>query len=406
MSQVLIIADDLTGALDASVNFLPADVAVVTSADGVNADDLASGASVLSVNAASRHLDAKDSACVVGELVSRAVSADVPLILKKTDSVLRGNVGAELAATLKASGLPRIHFLPSFPQMGRITNHGIHCVDGTPVASSFLGDDPFDPVACSDVRKLLALQTDVPVRVIGVNEKVPLDFEGIVVYDATTDEQMLHRVRELMEHGELRLVAGCAGVTQAISRVIDIPASTPPRPNDKSNLLVVCGSVNKVSHDQCGYAESHGAPVFHIAEVEKCDASWQKSEPGLKFIDSVEDSWSSSPLTVIDGSDLEELSGFLPAGTNIPELVASNVGSLLASICKKGVCGRALVTGGDVLASFLRQTGVKRMRPLGQLAPGIVGFESVVFGTSLVIASKSGGFGSKDLFCEMASIAR
>ena len=56
--QMAMIADDLTGALDAGVCMLPSDVAVATSSE--HAAKLLSGRkpSVLSVNAGTRHMDA------------------------------------------------------------------------------------------------------------------------------------------------------------------------------------------------------------------------------------------------------------------------------------------------------------------------------------------------------------
>lgn len=57
-------------------------------------------------------------------------------IYKKTDSALRGNIGAELGALVAASGQKILPFVPAFPQMNRITKGGIHYIDGVPVTES------------------------------------------------------------------------------------------------------------------------------------------------------------------------------------------------------------------------------------------------------------------------------
>ncbi len=64
-----------------------------------------------------RHLSAaKVAVGVVEELTRSAVENGVGCIYKKTDSALRGNIGAELAALLKASGARNFPFLLAFPQ--------------------------------------------------------------------------------------------------------------------------------------------------------------------------------------------------------------------------------------------------------------------------------------------------
>ena len=68
------------------------------------------------------------------------------IFYKKTDSALRGNIGAELSAALDGSGAGVLSFLPAFPRMNRTTAAGIHYIDGIPAAKSVFGQDPFNPV--------------------------------------------------------------------------------------------------------------------------------------------------------------------------------------------------------------------------------------------------------------------
>lgn len=406
MAKILLIADDLTGALDAGVCLLPAAVVVSTSPEGVDRHLLDSCPSALAVNAGTRHLSAPEAAERVCRLVSLAREAGVACVVKKTDSALRGNVGAELAAAWHASGAERLHFIPALPEMDRVTRGGIHYVDGVPVSESRFGLDPFEPVVSSDVRELIAAQTNAPVTVVGEGEPLPLDVRGIVVYDAASQDSMLERVRTLGAAGELSVVAGCSGVTSALARVLDLEPEDVGAHGETGSLLVVCGSVNGTSRAQCAYAEQSGASTFHIGSTEKCDDSWLDGPAGRDFVSRVSASWSERPLTVVDGSGMEDLTGLLPEGTDVRQVVADHIGAILVRICERGVRGRVLVTGGDILSSFLSQAGVGLVRPLGQPAPGIVGFELGLSGQSLVIFSKSGGFGNRELFVEMAGSPR
>lgn len=406
MAKVLLVSDDLTGALDAGVCLLPAGVVVSTSPEGVDRALLDSCPSALAVNADTRHLSAGEAGERVSGLVGLAREAGVACVVKKTDSALRGNVGAELAAAWRASGLERLHFIPALPEMGRVTRGGVHYVDGVPVSESRFGRDPFEPVCSSDVAELLAGQTEAPVTVVGEGEPLPLGVRGIVVYDVTSAESMLARVRELEGAGELGLVAGCSGVTSALARVLGLAPERSEARGEEGNLLVVCGSVNQTSRAQCAYAAAAGAPRLSMGAREKCDDSWLDGPDGRAFVARASELWARGALTVIDGSGLEDLTGFVAPGADVRQVVADHIGALLVRICERGVRGKVLVMGGDILASFLAQAGVGLVRPLVQPAPGIVGFELSHAGRELVIFSKSGGFGNRELFVDMAGRPR
>lgn len=397
----MLIADDLTGALDAGVCLLPADVAVAVSA-GAATRLVGATPAILSINADTRHLSPEDAAVRVSGLVTAAREHGVSTIVKKTDSALRGNVGAELAAAWQASGADRLHFLPALPAMDRVTSHAIQFVDGVPVDESAFGRDPFEPVAFSRVDDLISSQTTAPVLVVAEGERVPTDFRGIVVYDATTCEEMRRRVHELITKGESGMMAGCAGLADALADVVglhDLPARVPM---GDGNLLVVCGSVNPVSAGQCVYAADNGVRVMRIGATEKCDPTWKDSPAGEAFVSRVTASWKDDPLTVVDGSDLEDLTGLMAPGADVRQVVADNVGALVVRFCEKGACGRLLVTGGDILASFLGAACIDVVRPLGEVVPGIVGFGFEIDGRPFIAAAKSGGFGNRELFVEMA----
>ena len=60
-------------------------------------------------------------------------------IYKKTDSLLRGNIGAELRALCDAAGSGPLVFAPAYPTGGRTTIDGIHRLEGIPVADASAG---------------------------------------------------------------------------------------------------------------------------------------------------------------------------------------------------------------------------------------------------------------------------
>lgn len=116
---LMIIADDLTGALDASAPLAGADhrVIVATSPAALNAA-LQSSADVVAVSTRSREITATDAARRVADVV--AAIPTTTRLFKKVDSRLKGQIAAELAA------LPDGPLLvcPAIPGFDRIVKNG------------------------------------------------------------------------------------------------------------------------------------------------------------------------------------------------------------------------------------------------------------------------------------------
>ena len=140
--KLLILADDFTGALDTGVQFAARGASTCVVVDPDYPMEQARE-QVLILDAETRHLSGQQAYEVVFQAVERALAAGFTHIYKKTDSALRGNVGAELTAVLDAAKASCLAFLPALPKMNRVTRQGIHYIDGVPVAESVFGKDPF-----------------------------------------------------------------------------------------------------------------------------------------------------------------------------------------------------------------------------------------------------------------------
>ncbi len=99
------IADDFTGALDSGVQFAArgARTRVVTD-PAYDFSQAEEDLQVLVLDAETRHLTPEAAYGVVFRAVEGALKNGFTYIYKKTDSALRGNVGAELTAVLDAAG--------------------------------------------------------------------------------------------------------------------------------------------------------------------------------------------------------------------------------------------------------------------------------------------------------------
>src|SRR5262245_17358109 len=143
MADVLVVADDLTGGNATGALFARRGLRAVTVREIAHAHRYAPDVDVIVVNTGTRHAPPAEARAAVAAVV--AALGDVRLVVKRVDTTLRGNVGAELDGVLDA--LPaRALCVPAFPAAGRTTVGGMHLVDGVPLAETDAARDPLAPV--------------------------------------------------------------------------------------------------------------------------------------------------------------------------------------------------------------------------------------------------------------------
>ena len=161
--KLLVIADDFTGAVDTGAQFKAKDVLIRVGEEEALLPGTDRQTQVLILDAETRHMGAEEAYRTIYRIVSRAVELGIPCIYKKNGLRPAGKYRkrAEAPCSLP-SGQPRLHFIPAFPLLKRTTSGGVHYIDGCPVAESVFGRDPFEPVLHSDVRAIIAEQSNTP----------------------------------------------------------------------------------------------------------------------------------------------------------------------------------------------------------------------------------------------------
>ncbi len=416
MILLLIIADDFTGALDTGVQFAAHGIPTRVVVDP-DVDFAACEAQVLVVDTETRHLPASEAGGIVAGLTGRARRAGIRHIYKKTDSALRGNIGAELAAVLKASGCRSLPFLPAFPQAGRITRGGIHYVDGVPVTESPFGIDPFEPVKHAAVTELIAEQSDVPAKsfpALSEEDSIPQE-EGILIFDAADPEDLRRTGRRLLDEDGLSIMAGCAGFGSVLPGLLGIASDTPrPIPELDPRLLVVCGSVNPITVSQLDRAESAGFSRLRLTPRQKLEPDYWESEEGKEALARIEEMLASNPHCIIETNDRggNQPTADYAAGLGLDRealrvRIAGSLGHLVGSIFTSPSLGTLLLTGGDTLLQCMNCVGVKELEPLCELERGVVLAGFTYHGCTRSVITKSGGFGQESLLIDLVErIAR
>ena len=410
MTQLLILADDFTGALDTGVQFAScgASTRVITGQD-VSLREYAGTCEVLVVDAETRHLSAGNARNVVFGYVTQAAGLEIPHIYKKTDSALRGNIGAELAALLEASGEKSLPFLPAFPQMERNTQHGIHYIKGVPVAESVFGADPFEPVTCSDVPSLIALQTDLP-AVSCPAADLP-DKEGIWIFDASSVEDLQHTADRLAETNRLHVLAGCAGFAAVLPKLLKLGNGKPlPIPSPGSSFTVICGSVNPITMAQVAFAEKAGFAHQRLEPEQKLSSEYWQTSEGQEMLQKLYRMLEENPHRILDTNDsgtnqktADYAARFGMGIQDIRRAISDTIGYLVSRLFSHEAVGTLLVTGGDTLLQCMDYMGIHEIEPLGEMDAGVVLSRFTYRGVTRYVISKSGGFGGETLLVDLAA---
>jgi uncharacterized protein YgbK (DUF1537 family) len=248
-SHVTIVADDLTGALDAAAPLSRSDAPVVVSMTEV-------AESRLSLSTETRDgVSSGEAASRVAEFfaVRRDQIGRSGLWIKKIDSMLRGPWAEETAAI--AQEFEHVVVAPAFPEMGRRT------VDGRQQASSTLGTwhDIGEPISTSLLRAGLVSK---PWRM----DETPPDAK-ILVADAMTPSHLDRITRSMSSKGSV-LWVGSGGIAEALA------GRTPFTPAPATDLFLI-GTRHIVTQHQTERLKAHCAWARVVDPAQDVTSAWE-----------------------------------------------------------------------------------------------------------------------------------
>jgi len=411
MIKLLVIADDLTGALDTGVQFAKKGISTYVSLD-CNFEDLdqMGQPQVLVINTDSRHVDPEIAYSRVCKVTQRACSYGIPYIYKKIDSTLRGNIGAELKAVLDGASSDALVLVPALPKLNRITVNGIQYVDGSPLAESRFAYDPLDPVTMSAVANIIAQQCDYKVVGYSIQEDLDelsneFDEKTICLFDASTDEELQQIFLALQSSCRTHLIAGCAGFAEYLSQLNNLSCDREARKIRTTRMLVVSGSVNNSSLQQVDFAGKVGYPVMLLDPTQKFDGSYTESEDFLKFAGQVSSLLDEKQVVII--STLGSENQFVEKGAGEHLDVANNIGKIVKGLLSKISIDLLVVFGGDTLLGIVDALECIGITPEAEIFDGVaMGEVALSDQKAFYLISKAGGFGDETLISDIIDFIR
>ena len=412
---MIMIADDLTGALDTCVQFVKhgASAALLPPEELLSLlENTSLGYDIVVVNAETRHMSPRGAYDTIYALVSRICKKTQESIYIKTDSGLRGRIGSSLQAALDASGKSFIPFLPALPSMNRVTKDGIQWIEGLPIHESVYGADPFDPIVSPYIRDLFADQ-EAAVLEFAADEEIPADFVSptIGIFDSESRGDFVSIAERLKENHQLAIIAGCAGFASELSRLL-IPMSSGVKKTEtaKNNpLLVICGSLSAVSERQMNAAQRNGAARAALSPRQLLLPGYFDSPEGEGRIEELNRLREDKSVLIIETGfkQKEEVRRYgetLGLDTDaLRDRIPVSLGSMLKKMQDMDLLSdyTVCIIGGDTAMGCMRRLQWQAVYPMAEPLPGAVLSAVSVPGGSVSMITKSGSFGGDNFVEEL-----
>jgi uncharacterized protein YgbK (DUF1537 family) len=352
-----IVADDLTGACDTGALFAARAPIPVTVWPRRAVE-----AAVRVVDTESRTLEPAEAAERVSAVAGRGRAG---AWFKKIDSTLRGPIGAEVDALMRAIGTRTAVLCPAFPAQRRVVLDRVLLVGDVPVAETPIARDPHFPGGSSSIVELLRPQLDRALAWVPIDQlRTGVDalaarlrrLSGtVIIADAETDADLEALTEAALAVTPSPLLVGSAGLARALAARLGLLPERAELPNG-SRWLVIAGSVHPATRRQIREARAAGLSVLATPERAAADGA---------------------------------------------EAIARLIDQALAAL-QREPWDLVVVTGGETAVALWTALGAERMELLGAPAPGLAFGQLRVPGRDpLPLLTKAGGFGPPDLLVSL-----
>ena len=406
-SGVVVVADDLTGAADTAVRFLPAgeEILLVPLADETPSPTALPPAG-LAIDTGTRGASREDSTLALQKAAAFVRDRRPSLVYKKIDSQLRGLPGLEIETLRRGLGLRCALVAPAHPDEGRVTRAGVHLVRGVPAAESEAGRDPVAPVTESRLPALVAQQAGVRVAHVPLGdledgpaalrraiERLLAEGHPVITFDAVTPQHLDLIAEVACRRFPDALLAGSAGLATALAACRDAGAAAVPAPVPYcESMLFVCGSPAGALRRQVAALVASGrsrAVTVTPAAALTGPCHDEAEEAALRL-------WARGDVVLT--TPLERLDAARCAPAALLAGLADLALALLAHRRPEGL----FLSGGDAAAAVLRAAGVTALRLRGEVVPGApwgVALGGALDG--LAVVTRAGAFGGDDGLVEL-----
>ncbi len=356
--MIAVVADDFTGAAEIGGIALRHGFRVVIDTKvGKTADT-----DILVITTDTRSLGPGQAAEATGQITSGLLAINPDFIFKKVDSLLRGNVAAELLAQLRASGKSRAVVVPANPGLKRTIRDGVYYYDGVPLGEMEFNGTIGGGTSSSLVTDLLGESAKEHAGVVSADEEFP-DKE-LIVGNASCNKDL----ESWVDRVDVRTIpAGGSGFFNAIiGRMKQASMHGGKEIKWGRKALYVCGSAFAESRSRVRASAEEGLAVIYMPERLFC----RQEDTVLlirKWADEVSEALKTREKAVMAVGSLD-CDGVKNLSLMIRQVVADTVEMVLQSTA----VDELLIEGGATSFSVIRKLGYERFFPEQELGTGVV----------------------------------
>lgn len=356
--MLAVITDDFTGASEIAGIALAKGHRTVIETQAVSQSD----ADVLVIASNMRSLDTESAAIKSAELTEQILALGPELIFKKVDSVLRGNVGSELEAQMKAEAKPRALLVPANPSLQRTIVDGIYYVNDAPIAKSVFAENYNFSSATSNVVEILKNRGTQNVTCISSGDD--FDDAGLLIGNAKSPEDL----RRWAARVNGQMVP--AGAADFFSAILDsrLPAGTQNHTNiddiEFGRALYVCGSNFPSSQKAVVDAASRGLcvvsmpnEVYYNSEIDPASLELWSREVSAAF----------ENHRNVAIAALQKPGGTSLSGSQVTKVLAAAARQAVTEGCVDDL----MIEGGSTAHALMSALNISKLIPTQLLAAGV-----------------------------------
>ncbi|MFO7297008.1 MAG: hypothetical protein DIU63_08020 [Proteobacteria bacterium] len=408
------IADDLTGATDLALMLTRNGMRTIQVMGVPDADVSFEGADAVVVALKSRTNPAEEAVRWSLQSADALRTAGARQIFFKYcstfDSTDKGNIGPVAEALLEHLKGEIALVCPAFPANKRTVYLGHLFVGDVLLHESPMKDHPLTPMRDSNLVRVLQRQTRLKVGLVPYSvvdqgaEAIGKAFAEaagngtrFVVVDALQDRHLVEMGRAAADHP---LITGGSGVAMGLPDNFErkgLLKKSPPATHIKApqgRAVILAGSCSEATRGQIRAAQAAGLPAFKLDPF-----ALAKGQVGAADVLS----WASqqtpdTPILVYSSDEPENVRaaqaelGREEAGAMIERELAT----IARGLVEAGF-SRLIVAGGETSGAVVGALGIKALEIGPEIDPGVPWTRSKE-GQGLVLALKSGNFGSPDFF--------
>lgn len=379
--MIAVIADDFTGAAEIGGIGLRHGLRVMIETEAIRHPEV----DLLIIATDTRSMKQDEAVRVVRNITQGLMNMKPKFIYKKVDSVLRGNVYAELTAQLQVSGLSKAVVVAANPVFKRVIRDGIYYIDNVPLHQTHFAKDPDFPVGSSSVRDIIG-EGEIPL-VTSVKALEVMPREGIIIGDVSSFDDLDNWCVQIDEH---TIPAGASGFfnTFLFRKHLYKQYSSADFTPFQEKALYVLGSSYPKDENFVFMLQEKGMYLSNMPEEMYFN---RNHDPSLlsQWVEDVIDGMRSCRKVVVAVPYRHSQE------TGISNRIKECYGQLIKQVVDRCEIGELLIEGGSTTSVVLNHLNVKKLCPVQELETGIIRMKIDGF-SGMYLTTKPGSYNWPD----------